>query len=229
MRVLSVTHGPSVPGGVFDEAVAAAGHTAERWVVPERGTPGRAESYDAVMVFGGSQHPDQDDRFDWLRNEEEFLQDLLATEVPVLGVCLGAQMLARAAGASVGPADTPEIGWHAVSLTPAGERDPVLGVLPARPTVFQWHHYTFTLPPGGSALAESDVCLQAFRRHGRPAWGIQFHAEVTREMLSAWVEEDPEDLPMPAGELLEESDTRLGPSNAYGRWLADAFLREAGG
>ena len=218
MRVLSVTHGPSVPGGVFDEAVEAAGHVLERWQVPDGGSPDPARSYDAVMVFGGSQHPDQDDRFGWLGHEEEFLREVLAEEVPVFGVCLGAQMLARAAGASVGPAREPEIGWLDVALTAEGAGDPVLGVLPARATVFQWHHYTFSLPPGGTALAESAICLQAFRLDGRPAWGIQFHAEVTRAMVAAWVEEDPDDLPMPADELTRRvgradgAVERAGPS-----------------
>lgn len=227
MRVLSIIHGESVPGGVFEEAVSARGHTLERWVVPESEAPDSARRYDAVMVFGGSQHPDQDDRFAWLRNEEEFLQDVLAAAVPVFGVCLGAQMLARSAGAWVGPAREPEIGWHEVALTPAGAADPVLGTLPGRATVFQWHHYTFSLPTSATALAESDVCLQAFRLDDRPAWGIQFHAEVTDEMLSTWVEEDPDDLPMPAGELRAESALKLPESTAYGRALAEAFLREA--
>jgi GMP synthase (glutamine-hydrolysing) len=227
MRLLSVTHGPSVPGGVFDEAVVDAGHALERWVVPDGDAPGQAQGYDAVMVFGGSQHPDQDDRFTWLGQEEEFLQDVLAAGVPVFGVCLGAQMLARAAGASVGPASRSEIGWHAVSLTAAGTRDPVLGSLPARPTVFQWHHYAFGLPPGATALADNDVSLQAYRLDGLPAWGIQFHAEVTNDMLAAWIEEDPEELPMPPDELKAESERMLPPSNEQGRALAHAFLREA--
>jgi GMP synthase-like glutamine amidotransferase len=227
MRVLSVVHGENVPGGVFEDAVVEGGHTLERWLVPEGHSPEPAESYDAVLVFGGAQHPDQDDRFAWLRHEERFLQDILAAEIPVFGVCLGAQMLARSAGASVGPAREPEIGWHEIALTSAGRGDPVLGALPERATVFQWHHYTFALPRGAVALAQSDVCLQSFRLDGRPAWGIQFHAEVTGEMLSAWIDEDPEDLPMPPDELRAESSTRLPSSTAYGRALADAFLREA--
>ncbi len=179
------------------------------------------------MVFGGSMHPDQDDRFDWLGNEEEFLGEVLAARVPVLGVCLGAQMLARAAGAGVRPASEPEIGWYEVALTSEGSSDPVLSALPARATVFQWHHYTFDLPQGGVELARSDICTQAFRLDGRPGWGIQFHAEVTYPMLSAWVDEDPDELPMPAADLLAESEAAIGRSNAQGRWLADAFLREA--
>jgi GMP synthase (glutamine-hydrolysing) len=227
VRVLSVTHGASVPGGVFDEAVEAAGHTLERWQVPDGGTPDRPEQYDAVMAFGGSMHPDQDDRFDWLAHEEEFLGGVLAAQVPVLGVCLGAQMLARSAGAGVRPATKPEIGWCEIALTSQGSSDPVLGAFPARATVFQWHHYTFDLPEGGVELARSEVCTQAFRLDGRPAWGIQFHAEVTYPMLSAWVAEDPDELPMASTELLAESKDVIGRSNAQGRWLADAFLREA--
>ncbi len=229
MRVLSVTHGPTVPGGVFDEAVEVNGHTLERWVVPDGGTPEDADAYDAVMVFGGSQHPDQDDQFHWLGHEESFLQDVLAARVPVFGVCLGSQMLARAAGATVAPANEPEIGWLDVRLTQAGVSDPVLGALPASATVFQWHHYTFGLPEGARALAESDVCLQAFRLGEAPAWGIQFHAEVTRAMVEAWNAEDPgEDvMPMPGAALLEESLRRMAQSNEQGRALATAFLREA--
>jgi GMP synthase (glutamine-hydrolysing) len=227
MRVLSVNHGPSVPGGVFDEAVETSGHTLERWLVPDGDAPGNPQKYDAVMVFGGSQHPDQDDHFAWLRNEEEFLRVVLTESVPVFGVCLGAQMLARAAGAAVAPAREAEIGWHEVSLTRAGADDPVLGALPAQATVFQWHHYTFELPPGAAALATSDVCLQAFRLAGMPAWGIQFHAEVTQDMVSSWAAEDPDDLPVPADELVSESAGRMERSNAQGRALADAFLREA--
>lgn len=227
MRVLAMTHGPSVPGGVFEEAVESARHTLERWVVPDGGPPGVARSYDAVMVFGGPQHPDEDARLAWLRHEEAYLQDVLAADVPVFGICLGAQLLARAAGAVVGRARTPEIGWHEITLTDEGKMDPVLGTLPPSASVFQWHHYAFGVPAGGKALAESPVCLQSYRVDGRRAWGIQFHAEVTAEMLSAWVDEDPEDLPMPPHVLLAESETRLPQSNEYGRSLAGAFLREA--
>ena len=226
MLVLSVTHGPSVPGGIFDEVVEAAGHVLERWPVPAGGTPAPARRYGAVMVFGGSMHPDQDDHFAWLEREEEFLQEVLAEHVPVFGVCLGAQMLARAAGAKVGPASAPEIGWLDVGLTPAGEADPVLGALPRHATVFQWHHYTFEVPTGGAELARSAVCPQAFRL-AQPAWGIQFHAEVTLPMLTAWAEEDPDDLPMSAEALRAESEERIARSTNQGRALCEAFLGEA--
>jgi GMP synthase-like glutamine amidotransferase len=226
MRVLSVTHGPSVPGGVFDEVAEAAGHELERWVVPLGGAPQPATSYGAVMVFGGAMHPDSDAENGWLEREEEFLRAALATEVPVVGVCLGAQMLARAAGAWVGPARKPEVGWFDVELTPAGRDDPVLGVLPPRTEAFQWHSYTFDVPDRGTELARSAACTQAFRV-GERAWGLQFHAEVTLPMVRTWTAEDADELPVPAEEFLAESERRIADWNDHGRRLAAAFLATA--
>ena len=113
------------------------------------------------------------------------------------------------------------------SLTPAGTNDSVLRELPPTATVFQWHHYTFEIPPGGTELARSEACTQAFRLADQPAWGIQFHAEVTLPMLTAWTEEDPDELPMSPAELHAESERAIERSKAQGRALADAFLREA--
>jgi len=90
VRVLSLIHGWSAPGGVFKDEAEERGHRLERWFVPEASAPDRPESFDAIMVFGGSAHPDQDDHFSWLAYEEEFLRGALAAHVPVLGVCLGA-------------------------------------------------------------------------------------------------------------------------------------------
>ena len=225
VRVLSVTHGTCVPGGVFEATVEAAGHVLERWSLPLGGTPGLARSYDAVMIFGGSMHPDQDDEFHWLGREEEFLREVLAEGVPAVGVCLGAQMLARAAGAWVAPAASPEIGWFDVELTPEGREDPVLRAIPARTTAFQWHSYTFGIPQGGSELARSTVCTQAFRVGS--AWGIQFHAEVTLAMVEAWVAEEEDELPVPAEEFLDATASRIAASSELGRSLCSAFLQVA--
>jgi GMP synthase (glutamine-hydrolysing) len=226
MRVLSITHGPTVPGGVFEEVVDSAGHQLERWVVPLGGAPQPVSSYGAVMVFGGSMHPDQDERFDWLEREANVLREALSENVPVLGVCLGAQMLVRAAGARVGPAREPEVGWFNVELTPKGREDPVLGVLPQQVEAFQWHHYTFEIPSGATELARSAVSTQAVRV-GERAWGIQFHAEVTLEMVQAWTAEDPDDLPVPAEDFLAAAQARIAGWNEHGRGLCGAFLEIA--
>jgi GMP synthase-like glutamine amidotransferase len=225
MRVLSVTHGPTVGGGVFDDEARRAGHELERWSVPLGSAPHDPETYDAVMIFGGSMHPDQDEHFPWLTREAEFLRGVLDQGVPAFGVCLGAQLLARAAGAWVGPARTPEIGWYDVELTAGGREDPVLGTLPPASRAFQWHHYTYEVPDGGTELAASAACTQAFRIGN--AWGIQFHAEVTAGMIEAWVSEDGHELPMGPDALLAETGTRIDLWNEQGRRLAAAFLELA--
>jgi len=226
VRVLSVVHGPSVPGGVFDEVVETAGHELERWVVPVGGAPQPPAAYDAVMVFGGAMHPDEDEHFGWLEREADFLQETLAEDIPVVAVCLGAQMLARAAGAWVAPARSPEIGWLEVELTPEGRADHVLGVLPPRTEAFQWHHYTFGIPDGGTELARSASCTQAFRI-GRHAWGLQFHAEVTLPMVRSWVAEGSSELPVTAEAFLAETEARIAGWNEQGRKLCAAFLEVA--
>ncbi len=230
MRVLSVTHGPTVGGGIFDETVEREGHELRRWVVPLGDDPPDPARHDAIMVFGGGMHPDQDGSHPWLAHEVAFLRRALDAGVPLLGVCLGSQLIARAAGAWVGPAAAPEVGWLEVELTQAGRADPVLSALPPRVQAFQWHSYTFALPEGAVELAVSPVARQAYRleRDGR-AWGIQFHAEVTRTMIEAWAAEDPHELPMPADELFAATDERIGRWNELGRALCRAFLATAAG
>ncbi|MBA2742112.1 MAG: type 1 glutamine amidotransferase, partial [Actinobacteria bacterium] len=194
---------------------------------PLGSAPHEPKAYDAVMVFGGSMHPDQDEHFPWLEREADFLRGVLDAGVPVVGVCLGAQLLARAAGAWVGTAPAAEIGWFDVELTSAGREDPVLGTLPARTRAFQWHHYTYAVPDGATELAASAACTQAFRIGS--AWGIQFHAEVTSAMVAAWVSEDGDELPMTPDELLTETRGRIARWNDHGRRLVAAFLALASG
>ena len=226
MRVLSITHHSAAVGGLFDETVELLGHELERWLVPQDSAAPSAGRHDAVLVFGGAMHPDEDDSHPWLAREVAFLRETLAAGTPVLGVCLGAQLVARAAGAWVGRAHASEVGWHPVELTEAGRNDPVLSVMPGQIDAFQWHHYTFGLPEGASELATSPTCRQAFSL-GEHAWGIQFHAEVTRGMIESWVEDGHGDLPVTPGELLAETDDLLATWNDVGRRLCAAFLATA--
>ena len=174
MKVLALTHGPSVGPGVFEDAVRDGGHELVEWQVPVDGAPTAAA--DAVIVLGGAMHPDEEERHGWLRPELEYLGGLLERGTPMLGVCLGSQLLARAAGASVFRSAEPEVGWLPVELTEAAATDPVAASLPERFDAFQWHHYTHELPAGAVELARSRVCTQAFRLG--QAWGVQFHPEV---------------------------------------------------
>ncbi len=226
MRVLSLIHGANARGALFDDVVREHGHTLEEWSLAWETPPPRpVDDYDAVLVFGGSMHADQDDRHPWLQEETFLLQRILGSHQPVLGVCLGAQLLARAAQAPVMAVPEPEIGWYDVELSPEAENDPVLGVLPQRFSAFQWHYYTHALPAGAVELARSEACIQAFRL-GDLAWGVQFHPEVTQAQIDSWLA-DEDDRPANADAIAEESRERIGEWNALGRTLCAAFVETA--
>jgi GMP synthase-like glutamine amidotransferase len=226
VHVLAVIHGERVRAGVFGEVAEERGHRLEEWSLAwEQPLPRPLDAYGAVMVFGGAMHADQDDHHPWLLEENLFLQRVLDLHLPVLGVCLGAQLVAKAAHAPVRPAPKPEIGWYSVELTEDAADDPVFADLPPRFDAFQWHYYTYDVPAGGVELARSDVCTQAFRL-GDCAWGIQFHAEVTSDVIAAWLE-DTEDAPVDADVIRRETEQRIEAGTALGRELSSAFLEVA--
>ena len=229
MRVLSVVHEDSETGGggLFERIVDERGDRLDRWFTANGdGPPDDPGAWEAIMVFGGAMHPDSDAEHAWLAGETAFIESALAAGVPLLGVCLGAQLVARAAGARVGPAPEAEVGWHDVDLNDAGADDPVLGVLPRRVKAFQWHYYGFDLPAGAVQLAASPAARQAYRLGDR-AWGVQFHPEVEREMLDDWFAEGGDELGKPLAVVRDETDRHLGTWNAQGRALCSAFLDAA--
>jgi GMP synthase (glutamine-hydrolysing) len=227
MRVLGVVHGDEVRSGVFGEVVAERGDTIEEWSVPSGRPPPRPLSaYDAAIVFGGSMHPDQEELHPWLSGERELLRRLLGEGTPLLGVCLGAELVAQAVGAKVGPSREPEVGWFDVELAPEGESDPVLGALPPHFVAFQWHFYAYEVPSGAVELASSPACSQAFRL-GERTWGVQFHPEVTLEQVESWIVQDPQEIEGDLEALRRETRARIEEWNDLGRRLCAAFLDAA--
>jgi GMP synthase (glutamine-hydrolysing) len=223
--VLALIHGEAVRSGVFGEAVEERGHRLEEWSLAwDTPLPRPLDDYGAVLIFGGAMHADQDDRHPWLRDENMFLQGLFHLGMPMLGVCLGAQLMAKAAHAPVFPASEPEIGWHEVELTPAAADDAVLGGLPPRFEAFQWHFYAHGLPGGADELARNRVCTQAFRL-GERAWGVQFHPEVTFAQVDQWIDEEP--WAADGDRLRAETRERIGSWNDLGRGLCGAFVEVA--
>jgi GMP synthase (glutamine-hydrolysing) len=227
VHVLSVIHGLEARTELFGPVVEEAGHRLDEWSFASGTPPSRPlDSYDAVLVFGGAMHADQDTHHPWLQQETMWLQQLLDRHTPVLGVCLGVQLLARAAGSWVRHLEgEPEIGWYDVELTEEGIADPVLGSLPARFDALQWHHYTYGTPAGAVELARSEACTQAFRL-GDAVWGVQFHPEVTLPQVEGWTADV--DDPPPDPELLRvETREKIGTWNDLGRTLCRAFLEAA--
>lgn len=216
-----MTHGPHVGPGVFEEAVREAGHELVEWSAPAGGSPPVA---DAVIVFGGSMHPDEEKAHPWLLPELAWLARELERGTPLLGVCLGSQLLARAAGAPVFRAPEPEVGWLHVERTEAGAEDPVAATLPERFDAFEWHQYTHGLPDGAVELARSSVCTQAFRFGN--AWGVQFHPEVRQAQVEAWLDEGRREVADP-DTFRAELNSRIGAWNELGRRLCRAFLEQA--
>lgn len=223
MRVLSIVHGSDARSNLFEPVAQERGHELEEWSLAwEQPPPRPVDSYDGVMVFGGAMHADQDDTHPWLRDETMLLQELLDRRVPVLGVCLGAQLLAKAAHARVYAAADPEIGWYEVELTDAADEDPVLSLLPRRFEAFQWHYYTYDVPAGAVELARSERCTQAFRL-GESVWGVQFHPEVTGPQVDSWLASE-HGSSIPRAEIAAATRERIERWNELGRELCAAWL-----
>ena len=143
------------------------------------------EECDALVVLGGGMGAYEQDRFPHLRDEIRLLRRCVEQEKPVLGICLGSQLLAAALGAQVAPAPVKEIGFYRVRLTPQAREDRLFSSAPESFVAFHWHGDAFTLPRGAVPLASSTLTpLQAFR-FGARAWGVQFHLETDEDVLSA--------------------------------------------
>jgi GMP synthase (glutamine-hydrolysing) len=231
VKVLAIVHQPDAGLGVFAEAIEASRARVQEWCPAERPDPPAAGEHDAVIALGGAMHPDQEPEHPWVEDERRLLGRLVGGGVPVLGVCLGAQLLAQAAGGAVRRAPEPEIGWCRVETTPEGAGDPLLGPLAPAFEALEWHSFEFSLPPGAVALAASDRCLQAFRTGAR-GWGIQFHAEVAERDLEHWIDDyrsDPDAVAsgLDPDALRAQGRERIAGWNEVGRELCERFLADA--
>jgi GMP synthase (glutamine-hydrolysing) len=188
----------------------------------------RVVDADALVVFGGEQSARDDHTHPYLPALAQLMADYTAMDRPVLGICLGAQILARAFGAENRLGAAPEFGWSPVALTEAGRLDPVLGKMPPEFSIFQWHSDTFTLPPGAVQLAQSGVVSQQAFRIGRATYGTQFHFEVNRVVAADWNRRFPDVIErMRPGWLRDFPDESMrlgGTADALGLTLARAWV-----
>lgn len=158
--------------------------------------PDSLDGHSGLIVLGGGMGAADDDRASFLPAVRALLRHAVVAEVPTLGICLGAQLLALANGGRVGPnPEGPEFGAQLIAKRAASATDPLFGPLPITPDVIQWHFDAVTtLPPGAIQLASSPMCENQAFRLGRLAWGIQFHVEATPAVVHAWVASDAEAL-----------------------------------
>lgn len=187
-RVLVFQHVAAEPLGTLDPLIRQRGHRM-RFVNFERqpdATP-CVDRYRGLIVLGGPMNVEDQAHRPHLRVELEAIEQALAQGKPVLGICLGAQLLAHVLGAPVRRQDRGEIGWYDLDVTEAGRNDSVVGALGGRAPVFQWHRYTFDLPHGASHLARTATCENQAFRHAGNAYGFQFHLEADAALIGRWL------------------------------------------
>jgi GMP synthase (glutamine-hydrolysing) len=180
--------------------------------------PQSFQNIEAIVLLGGPMNVYAEEKHPFLREENDFLKKAMALKVPLLGICLGAQLIAKAAGAKVVKALEPEIGWDKVLLTDMGQDDLLFEGLGPTLEVFQWHEDAFKIPRGGMLLAHSSICAQALRV-GESAYALQFHIEVTPPMIESWIDYYSND-----GELSDEFKKKDMVSEAYEK--RDGFFKQ---
>lgn len=186
-EVLVLQHEDCEPLGTIEDALRAAG-LSFRYVRGYTGEPVPGDITDApgLVVMGGPMGAYETERYPFLVDEMRLIEQALAHNVPILGVCLGSQLLASVLGASVRPSGRQEIGWHPITRTGTAADDPLGRTLPPRFMGFHWHGDMFDVPPGAARLAFSDPTpCQAFR-YGESAYGVQFHMEITEAIARDW-------------------------------------------
>jgi len=170
--------------------------------------------YDGLVILGGPMGVYEANQYPHLKVEMAAIQAAFKAEIPVLGICLGAQLIASALGAKVERKACREVGWCDLSLTEAGRKDALLGQLQPTEKIFQWHQDGFDLPSGAESLATSSVCPHQAFRFGDRIYGFQFHLEVDEPAIERWLNWPAHDEWLDAGRLAtkirSETPTHIG-------------------
>ncbi|HHT9125489.1 MAG TPA: type 1 glutamine amidotransferase [Candidatus Brocadiia bacterium] len=235
MTVLFIKHiDIEGPGTIAD--FLESNNVPHRTINPFKGDtyPDDPKTCSAIVSLGGPMNVYEEEKYPFLKLEDSFLRDAVRKEVPILGICLGAQLLAKACGAKVEKAKAKEIGWYKIPLTSKGKKDPLFRGIDNELNVFQWHGDTFNIPDGGVRLAESNICPNQAFRYGKNAYGIQFHVEVTKQMIQEWIEAYKGELDTLKGivypkKLIKESDVNGEAYNQQASQFFSNFFRLAGG
>ncbi|MFL6548622.1 MAG: glutamine amidotransferase-related protein [Povalibacter sp.] len=188
-KLLVLQHVPSEPLGVLDPLLRAAGLRI-RYVNFARDPFAQVDvsRYDGLIVLGGPMNVDQIESYPHLLHEIDVVRGALTREIPTLGICLGAQLLAAALGAHVHPNPVREIGWYPLQLSSSAKHDALFQHLDSSTPVFQWHAYTFTEPNDTVHLASSASCANQAFRYRDFAYGLQFHLEVDAALIRRWLQ-----------------------------------------
>jgi GMP synthase (glutamine-hydrolysing) len=224
MRILVIQHDREDPAGVVGERLAARGAGLDIVLPPDgEAFPAGPENHDGLVLMGGAMCAADDARFPYFPELHRMVRRFHDAGRPVLGICLGSQIIARSFGKPVYRNKVSEIGFCPVRLTEAGRRDPMFAGLGSELVPMQWHEDTFDLPAEATRLAENDACLNQAFRIGAATYGVQFHPEVTREMVRTWVASV---RPGPETEqrIEAEMDRHLAAAEHLGRAIGDRWF-----
>jgi GMP synthase-like glutamine amidotransferase len=216
-----IRHVPFESLGSLEDVLILAGLKYQYFDLFTGQEPPRMETISALISLGGPMSAN--DPLPFLAGELRLLESALHAGKPLLGICLGAQLLARALGARVYPNPVKEIGWFPIQFTLDAQTDRLFHSLGKTETVFQWHSETFDLPQSSVWLASSDNCPHQAFRAGQQAWGVQFHLETTPAMIAEWSAEpvncaDVSSLVTPPDPFLHAARQLKLASLVFGRW-----------
>lgn len=227
-NVLVLQHVEPENLGIIETALATHGHK-PRYVRGDKGEqiPATLDAA-ALVIMGGPMGVYEDEQYPYLKAEKALIHQALESKKPVLGVCLGSQLLASVLGAKVYPGKKKEIGWHKIKLTEDGVEDKLWRGVPREFVGYHWHGDIFDLPPGAEVLASSEqTAIQAYS-YGEKAYGFLFHMEVTpaivEDMVAAFTDELKKEN-LDGAQILAQSEKYLANlskigSGVYSRWAA---------
>jgi GMP synthase (glutamine-hydrolysing) len=226
-KVLFIQHGEPDKPGLLGEALRDSGIALDV-LRPDLGeiVPSRLSGYSGLALGGGGQGVYEKDKYPYLQAEIDLIRNTAGDELPIIGLCLGGQLMAAALGGEVRPAARKEIGFFDVTLEPISEYDPLWRGLPRSFPATHWHGDVFEIPPGGMRLGSSVQTPNQLFRYGHAMYGFQFHLEMTPDLLDELVE-DAADYLADSGvnpETMRRDGRRYLPSlrataeTVFGRW-----------
>ena len=234
-RVLVLQHVESEGLGIIEKALRQKGIGVDFIkIFRDERIPGNANVCDGLIVLGGPMGVYEEDIYPFIKDEITLIKNAIRDDAPILGICLGAQMLAKAAGADVYKGKKKEIGWYKIKLSDEGNRDSLFIGLPDEFTVFQWHGDTFDLGTDlksvpSKCLAFSELFPNQIIKVGKNAYGLQFHLEVTEDMIKNWIDVNDRELVAVKSyinpkNILKETANHIETIHRYGEVIFLRFL-----